>query len=111
MKDFMLLLIHLLVLLARLVGPGGMRVLVAENLLLKQQLLVLHRSRHRAPNLLSIERLVLGLCTLFISPTRIRKLAGGLRLPTLLKLHQYLVRRKYRCGSRKPMRPSAMCRA
>jgi hypothetical protein len=51
MKGFVVLLIHLVAVLARLAGPGGIRGLVAENLLMKQQLLVLSRSRRRAPNL------------------------------------------------------------
>jgi transposase InsO family protein len=88
--------IHLVAVLARLAGPGGVRGLVAENLLMKEQLLVLSRSRQRAPNLSSRERFVLGLCTLFVSPRRMPRVAAGVRAPTLHKLHQYLVRRKYR---------------
>ena len=48
MKDLLILLIHLVAVLARLAGPGGVRGLVAENLLMKAQLLVLSRSRQRA---------------------------------------------------------------
>jgi transposase InsO family protein len=96
MKGLLLLLIHILALLARLAGPGGTRGLVAENLLMKQQLLVLGRTRRRAPNLSPLERFVLGFCTLFISPSRLPKVAVGVRPSTLLKLHQSLVRRKYR---------------
>jgi len=71
MRDLLLLLIHVLAVLARLAGPGGVRGVVAENVLLKQQLLVLGRARRRAPNLTPLERVVLGLCTLLVSP------AGG----------------------------------
>ena len=35
---------------ALLCGPGGVRAVIAEHLLLKQQLLVLHRPRQRAPH-------------------------------------------------------------
>jgi hypothetical protein len=63
MKGLLILLIHLATVLARLLRPGGVRGLVAENLLMKQQLLVLGRSRRRAPNVSSRERFVLGLCT------------------------------------------------
>ena len=48
MKDLLVLLIHLVAVLARLAGPGGVRGLVAENLLMKEQLLVLSWSRQRA---------------------------------------------------------------
>ena len=96
MKGFVVLLIHLVAVLARLAGPGGVRGLVAENLLMKQQLLVLSRSRRRAPNFTSLERFVLGLCTLCVRPGRIPKVAVAVKTSTLLKIHQYLVRRKYR---------------
>jgi putative transposase len=47
MRDLVILFIHLIVTLARLPGPGGMRSVVAESVLLKQQLLILNRSRAR----------------------------------------------------------------
>ena len=96
MRGLLLLLIHVLAVLARLAGPGGVRGLVAENVLLKQQLLVLARARRRAPNLTPPERFVLGLCTLLVSPGRLRKIAAGVRPSTLFQLHKCLVRRKYR---------------
>jgi transposase InsO family protein len=95
MRGLLLLLIHVLAVLARLAGPGGVRGLVAENVLLKQQLLVLGRARRRAPNLTPPERIVLGLCTLLVSPGRWPKIAAGVRPSTLLELHKCLVRRKY----------------
>jgi transposase InsO family protein len=95
MRGLLLLLVHVLAVLARLAGPGGVRGLVAENVLLKQQLLVLGRARRRAPNLTPPERLVLGLCTLLVSPGRWPKIAAGVRPSTLLGLHKCLVRRKY----------------
>ena len=60
MKDLFLLLAHLFTLLAKLIGPGGARAVIAENLLLKQQLLIISRSRQRAPNLSAIDRFVFG---------------------------------------------------
>ena len=53
MRDLALLVLHLLTTIARLVGPGGARSVVAESVLLKQQLLILDRTRKRAPNLRS----------------------------------------------------------
>lgn len=44
------LFIHLIATLARLVGPEGVRSLVADSLLLKHQLLIVNRSRQRPPN-------------------------------------------------------------
>jgi hypothetical protein len=49
MKDVLLTLLHLAVMAAKLCGPGGVRSVIAENLLLKHQLVVLRRGRQRAP--------------------------------------------------------------
>src|ERR1700694_5562234 len=95
MKDFLLTLLHLAVMTAKLCGTGGVRAVIAENLLLKQQLIVLRRARHRAPNLTLSDRLLCGFGSLFLSPGRIRKVAIGVRPSTLLAFHQALVRRKY----------------
>ena len=52
---------------AKMAGPGGVRGVAAESLLVKQQLLVSNRSRKRAPNLTSLDRFVLGFISLFVS--------------------------------------------
>jgi putative transposase len=49
-RDLAVLFLHLLATVARLAGPGGGRSVVAESVLLKQQLLILNRSRKRSPN-------------------------------------------------------------
>ena len=38
---------------------------MAESVLVKQQLLILNRSRHRAPNLCASDRILAGVCALF----------------------------------------------
>ena len=81
---------------ATLCGPGGVRAVIAENLLLKQQLIVLRRPRQRAPRLTASDRLLFSFGALFLSRGRIRKVAIGVRPSTLLAFHQALVRRKYR---------------
>src|SRR5258708_5243591 len=96
MKILLGALLHFAVVTAKLSGPGGVRAVIAENLVLKQQLIVLRRGRQRAPNLALSDRLMCGLASLFLSPGRIRKVAIGLRPSTLLAFHQALVRRKYR---------------
>jgi hypothetical protein len=48
MRNLAVLVIHLIATLARLLGPGGVRSLVAESLLLKHQLLIVNRSRQRS---------------------------------------------------------------
>ena len=96
MKDLLLTLLHLAVMTAKLCGPGGVRAVIAENLVLKRQLLVLRRGLERAPNLRLSDRLLFGVESLFLSPGRMRKLAIAVRPSTLLAFHQALVRRKYR---------------
>src|SRR5712671_7813999 len=96
MKHLLLTLFHLAVMTAKLCGSGGVRAVIAENLLLKQQLIVLRRARQRAPNLTPSDRLLCGFWSMFLSPGRIRKAAIALRPSTLLAFHQGFVRRKYR---------------
>jgi len=113
MKDLLALLAHLLTTLAKLLGPGGTRAVVADSLLLKQQLLVINRSRRRAPHLSALDRMLLGFWSLFLSPRRIQRTALILRPSTLLRFHAALKKRKYRLlfssrgkGKRGPKGPS-----
>jgi putative transposase len=96
MRDFVILFVHVIATLVRLLGPGGVRSVVAESVLIKQQLLILNRSRQRSPNLRSSDRLVAGLCTLLIRPARLIRSAIVLKPSTLLSLHRTLRNRKYR---------------
>ena len=73
MKDLLLTLLQLAVVTAKLCGPGGVRAVIAENLILKQQLIVLRRARQRAPNLTLSDRLLRGVGSLFLRPGRLRK--------------------------------------
>ena len=107
MKGLFILLGHFLTLVARLLPPGGARTIVAESLLLKQQLLVVNRSRRRAPNLSVLDRFLFGFWSLFLDERRIRRVAVILKPSTLLRFHEALKNRKYRllyssCRSAKP---------
>ena len=96
MRELLILAFHLLVTFAKLLGPGGVRGVAAESLMLRHQLLINNRSRQRAPYLTSIDRFVLALTALFVSPRRIPKLGALIKPATLFKLHRALVKRKYR---------------
>ena len=87
MIHLLILAVHLLCIIAKLVRPGGVRTVVAESLVLKQPLLISSRSRRRAPNLNSFDRSVLGLGSLFVTPSRIPKLAVILKPRTLFRFH------------------------
>jgi transposase InsO family protein len=96
MRDLAILLIHLIATLVRLLSRGGARSVVAESVLLKHQLLVLNRSRRRAPTLRPMDRIVAGLCATGISPLRLARCAVVLKPSTIIGFHQKLVKRKYR---------------
>jgi hypothetical protein len=96
MRDLVVLFIHSIASLARLLGPGGARSLVAESLLLKHQLLILNRSRQRAPNLSASDRILAGWLALWLRPTRLLRSAIVLKPSTLIGLHQAMCKQKYR---------------
>ena len=107
MRDLVILFIHLITTVARLASPGGVCSVVAESVLVKHQLLILNRSRQRAPNLRLSDRIVAGWCALFMRPSRLIHSALVLKPSTLLRLHQIMTKRKYRLlfspkGKRKP---------
>src|SRR6266853_6851655 len=96
MRDVVILFFHLIVTVVRLAGPGGLRSVVAESVLVKHQLRILNRGRKRAPNLRAADRIIAGLCTLFMRPARVLRSAIVLKPSTLLHLHSVLRKRKYR---------------
>jgi putative transposase len=96
MRDLVILFVHVIATLARLLGPGGLRSVVAESVLARHQLLILNRSRQRAPHLRASDRLVAGLCALLIRPARLIRSAIVLRPSTLLSFHQAIKNRRYR---------------
>src|SRR6266704_1642395 len=96
MRDLVILFVHLIATFAQLLGPGGARSVIAESVLVKQQLLIVNRSRQRSPNLRVSDRVVAGLCVLLIRPSRLIRSAIVLKPSTLLSLRQALKNRKYR---------------
>src|SRR5262245_62060885 len=97
MHDLILLIAHVLSMLVRLTGTGGgVRSVIAESALLKHQLLIVNRPRHRAPNLRLADRFILAVCSLFIRPARLVRSAIILKPSTILNFHRNLVKLKYR---------------
>ncbi len=96
MRSLLLLLVHAFTTLACLLGPSGLKSVLAENLLMKQQLLVMKRARRRARALLPVDRIVLGWLSLLVTPRRLLRAAVVIRPSTLLKFHRALIQRKYR---------------
>ncbi len=96
MKSAILLIIHSLVLIVKALRPGGVKAIIAENVLLRHQLAVLGRSRQKAPNLHTSDRFLFGALSLLVSPRRLFTVAIIIKPATLLKFHRALVKRKYR---------------
>ena len=71
MRDVIYPFFNLLTTIAKLIRPNGGRTIIAENLLLKQQLIIHIRSRQRAPNLTTQDRALLGFWSLFLNPRRV----------------------------------------
>jgi putative transposase len=87
--------LHLISLLVRSFRHNALHRVAAENILLRQQLLAVKRKRRRAPNLTAFDRVVFGLCAMFVSPRRLPRLAIIVSHSCLLKFHSALVKRKY----------------
>jgi hypothetical protein len=95
MRDLIVLLLHLITAVLRILQPGGLRSVIAESVLIKHQLLIVNRSRRRAPNLRAWDRLIAGLCSLWIRPHRLLRSAIAFKPSTLLNFHRALVHREY----------------
>ena len=94
MKDIRYQLFHFLRILVKLIRPGGGRSVIAENQLLRRQLIIHSRSRQRAPNLTTADRILLGFFSVFINPHRIARAAIIIEPSTLLFFHNALKKRE-----------------
>ena len=96
MRHLIILIVHLITTVLRIVRPGGVRAVVAESVLAKHQLLILNRSRRRAPELRILDRIIAGFCSLWIQPGRFPRVAIALKPSTFLGFHRAMVQREYR---------------
>ena len=79
----------------RLIKPRGMRVVIAENIALRQQLIVLARHHKRVYKLTAFDRILFGFLTSMMTAKQLLRVAIVLKPATLLKFHKALVQRKY----------------
>ena len=107
MKTPALLVIHVLTTLAKLVGPGGAKAIIAENVLVKHQQLIARRSVGKTPKLTTLDKFLCGFLVLFMHPSRIQKAAIVLKPATLTKFRRALLSRNYHrlFSSRKNAKP------
>jgi len=79
----------------KLLRPGGVKAIAAENIALRQQLITLSRQYKRSPKLNASDRILFALLASWIKPKRLSKIAILLKPATVLKFHKALVNRKY----------------
>ena len=101
------LFLDILLFAARSHMPGGRSRLLAEYLLVRQQLIAVSRKRKRAPQLTSLDRIVFALSSLFINSRRLPRLSIIVAHATLLGFHRALVNRKYSklFSNKRPKKP------
>jgi len=107
MKTLALLLIHVLTTLAQRAGPGGIKAIIAESVLLKHQQLIVRRAGGKTPKLTTLDRFLFDFLVLFLHPRRIQKAAVVLKPATLTKFRRALLSRNYHrlFSSRKKGKP------
>lgn len=105
--NLLLLAWHFVACMTGLMQPRGLKSIAAENLLLRQQLIVARRSRKRSPPLTTQDRLIFALLAQLIPISRLRKVAITVKPATLLNFHRSLVRRKYQrlFSAKSPAKP------
>src|SRR5215510_4550795 len=83
---WLILIVHLITTVLRLARPGGPRAVVAESVVTKHQMLILNRSRRRAPNLRIQDRFNRGILFPLDQTSRFLRVALAFRTSTLLEL-------------------------
>ena len=96
MHSILLLFIHFLSTLVKRLRPSGIRIIMAENLAHKQQLIILKRQKKRCPKLSTFDRFFYGLIPFFTGKYHVHKFAIILKPATILSFHKALVQRKYK---------------
>ncbi len=89
------LLIHFIATVIKLLKPGGVKVVMAETIAMKQQLIIVNRRKKKAPSLATSDRFLFGLLAMLIGERRLQKVAVILKPATVLAFHKALVKRKY----------------
>jgi len=77
-------------------GPAGARSIAAESLLIKHQSLIVSRSRQRALNLRTGDRILMSVFALLMRPVGLAKSAVIIKTSTIPRFHQALKEWKYR---------------
>ena len=95
MKTLALLVIHVLTMATQRGGPGGVKAVIAESVLLKHQQLIARRSVGIMLRLTTSDRFPCSFLVLFMHPGRIQEVAVVLKPATLTKFRRVLLSRNY----------------
>ena len=107
MRDISRFFYDLVACIIKMLPPGGVKSIAAENLILRQQLIVIKRTRKRAPRLTQADRTLFAILAQVIPQNRLNKLTIIVKPTTILKFHRALVNRKYRLlySAKRPRKP------
>jgi hypothetical protein len=87
MLEFIELLAHCFVTLIRLLKPGGVKLVLAESIAMKHQLVAMNRAGKRSPTLVTRDRPLFGLLAILTGERRLQKLRSSLNpQPFLLRI-------------------------
>ncbi len=93
--DMLQTILDLLSIVIRSLTPVGRKRLIAENLALRQQLIVLKRGNKRCPNLTPVDRTLFAVLSGLIPQHRLERIAIIPSPQTLLGFHKALVTKQY----------------
>ena len=98
MKDTIIFFISLLSTLLKIIKPGGIKSLIAENLAIKQPLIIIKRKSKisKPPPLTPFQRIFFSFLSYFMSEDQIRQISVIISPNIILKLHNILKNKKYR---------------
>ena len=91
MLEIVELLTHFIATVVKLLKPGGVKVVMAETMVMKHQLVVMNRGKKRSPALVTRDRFLFGVLTLFIGERCLQKVAVIIKPATILAFLKALV--------------------
>lgn len=94
----------------RLLRPGDLRAVAAENIALRKQLITMSFHHKRAPKLTTIDSIIFGFLASMLSSKQLSRIAILIKPSALLKFHKALMQRKYQLlfSNKAPKKPGSI---
>ena len=98
MKEGITFFIYFVSTILKIMMPGGIKSIIAENLAMKQQLIIVKRKSKilRSPPLTPFQRIFFSFLSFFMSEDQVKQIAVIISPSTIFRFHQLLINRKYR---------------